>query len=67
VQPRARHRSDAGTQTGIEKLKKAIATDPELGQAWRTLAKAYVRAKDRAALEQLSKDYAAKFGSPLPK
>jgi tetratricopeptide (TPR) repeat protein len=59
--------SNAGTQTGIEKLKKAIATDPELGQAWRTLAKAYVRAKDRAALEQLSKDYAAKFGSPLPK
>jgi predicted Zn-dependent protease len=59
--------SEASTQNGIEKLKKAIAADPELGQAWRTLAKAYQRAKDQAALEQLNKDYAAKFGQPLPR
>ncbi len=59
-------RDASGTKAGIEKLKKAIEVDPELGQAWRTLAKAYVRAKDKAALEQLGKDYAAKFGQALP-
>ena len=58
--------SAAGTDAGIDKLKRAIAADPDLGQAWRTLAKAYARAKDTAALEQLRKDYAVKFGAPLP-
>jgi tetratricopeptide (TPR) repeat protein len=58
--------SAAGTKSGIDKLKKAIAADPELGQAWRTLAKAYSRAKDKPAFDQLNKDYATKFGSPLP-
>jgi hypothetical protein len=61
-----RDTTPAGTRTGIDKLKRAIAVDPELGQAWRTLAKAYARAKDKPALEQLSKDYAARFGQPLP-
>lgn len=61
-----RDTSAAGTQVGIEKLRRAIAADPELGQAWRTLAKAYGRVKDRAALEQLGKDYAERFGQPLP-
>jgi len=60
-------RDARGTKAGIEKLKKAIKIDPELGQAWRTLAKAYARAKDNAALEQLGKDYQAKFGQPLPR
>jgi predicted Zn-dependent protease len=55
-----------GTKTGIEKLKKAIAADPELGQAWRTLAKAYARAKDQDALDELRKKYALRFGTPLP-
>ncbi|MGE0401038.1 MAG: hypothetical protein AB7T06_30290 [Kofleriaceae bacterium] len=54
------------TQTGIDFLKKAIAVDADLGQAWRTLAKAYTRAKDRAAYEALAKDYQAKFGQALP-
>ena len=58
--------SASGTKTGIEKLKRAIAVDPDLGQAWRTLAKAYERAKDKAALEKLAADYATKFGTPLP-
>jgi predicted Zn-dependent protease len=58
--------SAAGTKAGVEKLKKATAIDPELGQAWRTLAKAYARAKDQAALDQLRKDYAAKFNQALP-
>lgn len=58
---------DAGTtNAGIEKLKQAIAADPDLGQAWRTLAKAYARGKDQAALDQISKAYLAKFGQPLP-
>lgn len=58
--------SSAGTKAGIEKLQRAIAADPDLGQAWRTLGKAYARAKDKEALEQLRKDYAVKFGAPLP-
>jgi len=53
-------------QTGITQLQKAIAVDPELGQAWRTLGKAYQRAKDHAALEKLAKDYQAQFGQALP-
>lgn len=61
-----RDTSPNGTRTGIAKLKAAIEADSELGQAWRTLAKAYARAKDKAALDQLGKDYAAKFGQPLP-
>jgi tetratricopeptide (TPR) repeat protein len=51
---------------GIAKLKAAIEIDPELGQAWRSLAQAYARGRDRAALDQLGKDYLSKFGQPLP-
>lgn len=60
-------RDASGTRGGIEKLKRAIAVDPELGQAWRTLAKAYARENDKAALDQLAKDYQAKFGQTLPR
>jgi predicted Zn-dependent protease len=56
----------SGTKAGIELLKKAIAVDADLGQAWRTLAKAYTRAKDRAAYEALAKEYQAKFNQALP-
>jgi tetratricopeptide (TPR) repeat protein len=60
-------RDASGSAAGIERLKKAIAIDPELGQAWRTLGKAYAqRTNDKPALEQLRKDYLAKFGTPLP-
>lgn len=59
---------DAGTTpAGIARLKQAIAADPELGQAWRTLAKAYARSNDQAGLDQLGKDYLARFGQPLPR
>jgi tetratricopeptide (TPR) repeat protein len=58
--------SAGGTKHGIELLKKAIAVDPDLQQPWHALAKAYDRAKDSAAREQLAKDYQAKFGSTLP-
>jgi len=56
----------SGTKTGIDFLKKAIAVDADLGQAWRTLAKAYTRIKDRAAYEALAKEYQAKFNQALP-
>ena len=42
-----RDTSAAATKAGIEKLKWAIVVDPDLGQAWRALAKAYIRAKDK--------------------
>ncbi|MBV8763162.1 MAG: hypothetical protein JO257_38115 [Deltaproteobacteria bacterium] len=61
-----RDTSAAGTKAGVAKLKWAIVVDPDLGQAWRALAKAYIRAKDETALQQLSQEYAAKFGTPLP-
>lgn len=60
-------RNASGTTAGIEHLKRAIEVDPELGAAWRTLAKAYkTRGDHKAELEQLAKDYQARFGQPLP-
>ena len=50
---------------GIESLKKAIAADPELAQAWRALAKALERANAKADLDKLRADYQAAFGQPL--
>jgi predicted Zn-dependent protease len=58
--------SGSGTKQGEDLLKKAIAVDPDLGQAWRALGKAYDRAKDTAAHDALAKDYQAKFGTALP-
>ena len=58
---------DAGTTAaGIQRLKKAIEIDPDLGQAWRTLGKAYERGHQKALLQQLDNDYRMKFGTPLP-
>jgi predicted Zn-dependent protease len=61
-----RDTSASGTTAGVDKLKRAIAIDPDLGQAWRALAKAYSRVKDKAALAALDQAYTAKFGQPLP-
>ncbi|HEY0192611.1 MAG TPA: tetratricopeptide repeat protein [Kofleriaceae bacterium] len=58
-------RDTGSTPAGIDKLKKAIAIDPDLGQAWRTLGKAYARGQDRAALDALNAQYQAKFGQAL--
>ena len=55
----------ANTKAGIDKLKHAIAVDPDLGPAWRALAKAYERAHDDAARAQLAQQYQAKFGQSL--
>lgn len=59
-------RDAATTPAGIARLKKAIEIDPELGQAWRTLAKAYQRGKQKAALQELDQQYRMKFGTALP-
>ncbi|MEO6777130.1 MAG: hypothetical protein ABI467_29650 [Kofleriaceae bacterium] len=58
--------SAAGTRIGIERLKHAIAVDPELGQAWRALGKAYDRAHDQAAHDELAQRYQTKFNQVLP-
>ena len=58
--------SPAATATAIAKLREAIAIDPELGQAWRALGKALERAKATEPLEQLRRDYQARFRTPLP-
>ncbi len=55
----------ASTQSGIDKLKHAIAVDPELGQAWRALGKAYERSHDDTARAELAKRYQEKFKQPL--
>jgi tetratricopeptide (TPR) repeat protein len=55
----------ASTQAGIDKLKHAIAVDPDLGQAWRALGKAYDRVHDQAAHDELAKRYQDKFKQPL--
>jgi predicted Zn-dependent protease len=60
-----RDTSAGGTRAGVEKLKRAIAVDPELGPAWRTLGKAYSRLKDKAAFQALDTQYQAKFNQAL--
>jgi predicted Zn-dependent protease len=58
-------REPGTTPAGIDKLKRAIAVDPELSQAWRTLGKAYARGKNQDAFDQLARDYNTKFGQVL--
>jgi predicted Zn-dependent protease len=58
----------AAAKSGIAKLKHAIEVDPDLGQAWRALAKAYERDTGATdALDKLAQDYQAKFGQALPR
>ncbi len=59
--------SAGGAQAGIALLRKAIAADPDLGQAWRALGQAYARIHDDAAFDKLAADYAAKFNQSLPR
>ena len=58
-------RQPGSTTAGIAKLKRAIEVDPGLAQAWRTLAKAYDRSHDKAALAELARAYQEKFGQSL--
>jgi tetratricopeptide (TPR) repeat protein len=54
------------TAGGISHLRRAIALDGDLAQAWRALGKALQRSRDKAALAKLAVDYQARFGQPLP-
>jgi len=54
------------TDAGVASLRAAITADPDLGQAWRALGKAYTRKQDKAALDDLRAQYRARFGQPLP-
>jgi len=54
------------TQAAIAWLRAAIAAEPELGQAYRALAKAYDRAKDAEGRAALAVEYQARFGQKLP-
>ena len=50
---------------GIAHLRHAIADDPDLGQAWRSLGKALERSKDQTGLTKVRDDYQARFGHAL--
>jgi hypothetical protein len=51
---------------GMAHLREAIARDPDLDQAWRKLARALEKVRGTAELEQLRRDYRARFGAALP-
>jgi tetratricopeptide (TPR) repeat protein len=51
---------------GMAHLREAIALDPDLVQAWRKLARALEKTRATAELEQLRRDYRARFGAALP-
>ncbi|MCE9577741.1 MAG: tetratricopeptide repeat protein [Deltaproteobacteria bacterium] len=57
--------NDPRPATGIATLRKAIAVDPTLAQAWRALAKGLRRAKDTQGLADLATRYQAQFGQAL--
>jgi tetratricopeptide (TPR) repeat protein len=51
---------------GMAHLREAIARDPDLDQAWRKLARVLEKARATTELEQLRRDYRARFGAALP-
>jgi tetratricopeptide (TPR) repeat protein len=54
------------TAAGIARFRAAIELDPDLVQAWQTLGRVLDRTKATAALDQLRRDYQARFGARLP-
>jgi hypothetical protein len=44
----------------------AISRDPDLVPAWRAVGRTLERTRATAALEQLRRDYRARFNAPLP-
>lgn len=50
---------------GIAHLKQVIARDPDLVQAWQKLARALAKAHAAAELEQLRREYRARFRADL--
>ena len=57
---------DGKTKPAIASLRAAITAEPELGQAYRALAKAYDRASDADGRAALAIEYEARFRSKLP-
>ena len=53
-------------RSGINHLKKAIASDPDLKQAYHALFKAYARVRDELAQNELRDAYYKRFGVPIP-
>jgi predicted Zn-dependent protease len=51
---------------GTARLREAIELDPELAQAWRTLAKALARANAVAEWQELRRGYEKRFNATLP-
>lgn len=51
---------------GIKHLERAIASDPDLKQAYHALAKAYVRVKNKKARAELDGVYQQRFGVAIP-
>lgn len=58
--------SPGATQAGIVRLRETIKLDPDLAQAWRSLAKALARSKATAEYDELRRDYEARFHQALP-
>lgn len=54
------------TAPAITALRAAIAAEPELAAAYRTLGKAYSMAEDKAAHDALDAEYGQRFGARLP-
>lgn len=50
---------------GMAHLRAVIARDPDLAQAWQKLARALEKTRATAELEQLRRDYHARFGAAL--
>ena len=50
----------------VAQLREAIALDPDLVQAWRALGQGLARTRATADLEQVRRDYLARFHRPLP-
>jgi tetratricopeptide (TPR) repeat protein len=50
----------------IARFRAAIERDPDLAQAWRDLGRALERTKATSALDQLRREYEARFGTRLP-
>jgi len=54
------------TAAAIARFRAAIERDPDLAQAWRDLGRALERTKATSALDQLRRDYQARFTTRLP-
>lgn len=53
-------------QSGIKHLRRAIANDPDLKQAYHALYQAYARVRNKKAMSELRANYYDRFGVPLP-